>query len=353
MAKKIKQADLMGASQFPENKKNWYGYREQTKFQTIQSQKQKIDKEQDKKIAENSKINAAQETSLKVTSGKTSDGQIIIYQGGKPVVKFYEEHSSTEGLKELIDALSGKVETEIQERQDADNTEKTERETADQELSDKIDSAKDELEQSLRDEKTAREEKDNELEDKIGSVEQSLEDEKTARETKDQELDEKINDVSDKLDETVSALTEEFSEALLEEATAREEKDNELNGKITDLSGKTFAHAEYDKEEKTIKFYNSNGELLSDSTIDATDFIKDGMVESVSISEDGEKLIIVFNTDSGKETIEIPLNDLFKVYTAGTGISIDKDETTGEAIISVKNYDAINELLDVIYNDTY
>ena len=328
MAKKIKQADLMGASQFPENKKNWYGYREQTKFQTIQSQKQKIDKEQDKKIAENTKVNAAQETSLKVTSGKTSDGQIIIYQGGKPVVKFYDEHSSTEGLKELIDALSGKVETEIQERQDADNTEKTERETADQELSDKIDSAKDELEQSLRDEKTARE-------------------------TKDQELDEKINDVSDKLDETVSALTEEFSEALLEEATAREEKDNELDGKITDLSGKTFAHAEYDKEEKTIKFYNSNGDLLSDSTIDATDFIKDGMVESVSISEDGEKLIIVFNTDSGKETIEIPLNDLFKVYTAGTGISIDKDETTGEAVISVKNYDAINELLDVIYNDTY
>ena len=50
MAKKIKQADLMGANQFPENKKNWYGYREQTKFQTIQSQKQKIDKEQDKKF---------------------------------------------------------------------------------------------------------------------------------------------------------------------------------------------------------------------------------------------------------------------------------------------------------------
>ena len=45
------------------------------------------------------------------------------------------------------------------------------------------------------------------------------------------------------------------------------------------------------------------------ATVDATAFIKDGMVSNVTIS-DGY-LVISFNTDSGKEDIRIPISDIF------------------------------------------
>lgn len=45
------------------------------------------------------------------------------------------------------------------------------------------------------------------------------------------------------------------------------------------------------------------------ATVDATAFIKDGMVSNVTIS--GGYLVISFNTDSGKEDIRIPISDIF------------------------------------------
>lgn len=45
------------------------------------------------------------------------------------------------------------------------------------------------------------------------------------------------------------------------------------------------------------------------SEIDATAFIKDGMVSDVAIT--GGNLVITFNTDSGKQPISIPLTDIF------------------------------------------
>ena len=57
----------------------------------------------------------------------------------------------------------------------------------------------------------------------------------------------------------------------------------------------------YDKEET-----NSRTELFS---IDATGFIKDGMVSNVAISKGN--LVITFNTDAGKEPISIALTDIF------------------------------------------
>lgn len=67
------------------------------------------------------------------------------------------------------------------------------------------------------------------------------------------------------------------------------------------------ASGEYDSDSHNIYLKNSDGTILS--TIDASDFIVDGMVENVTI-EDG-KLIISFNTESGKEDIEIPISDIF------------------------------------------
>lgn len=76
-----------------------------------------------------------------------------------------------------------------------------------------------------------------------------------------------------------------------------------------------FNDVAYDSQTKHINF--KNGTTIN-AYIDATDFIKDGMVSNVEVAtpESGDKagvqcLIISFNTDAGKSPIEIPLYDIF------------------------------------------
>ena len=73
-----------------------------------------------------------------------------------------------------------------------------------------------------------------------------------------------------------------------------------------DVSG-LFADASYDSQTKRINFYDNGGNIVS--YIDATGFIKDGMVSNVAISEGN--LVITFNTDAGQEPISIALTDIF------------------------------------------
>lgn len=67
-----------------------------------------------------------------------------------------------------------------------------------------------------------------------------------------------------------------------------------------------FDGAEYDSSTKRINFKHGSNIL---AYVDATDFIKDGMVESVVI-ETGY-VVITFNTDAGKEAIRIDITDIF------------------------------------------
>ena len=67
-----------------------------------------------------------------------------------------------------------------------------------------------------------------------------------------------------------------------------------------------FDGAVYDSNTKRINFKNGN---VVKAYIDATAFIKDGMVDNVEI-ENG-KLIITFNTESGKEPIELDITAIF------------------------------------------
>ena len=67
-----------------------------------------------------------------------------------------------------------------------------------------------------------------------------------------------------------------------------------------------FDDAEYDSTTKRINFKHGSNIL---AYVDATDFIKDGMVESVVI-ENGY-VVITFNTDSGKDAIRIDITDIF------------------------------------------
>lgn len=67
-----------------------------------------------------------------------------------------------------------------------------------------------------------------------------------------------------------------------------------------------FDDVEYDSNSKRINF-KKNSTVID--YVDATDFIKDGMVSSVTVSNGN--LVLTFNTDAGKEDITLALTQIF------------------------------------------
>ena len=74
------------------------------------------------------------------------------------------------------------------------------------------------------------------------------------------------------------------------------------------------------------------------ATIPATDFIKDGMLENATYDEETHKITLTFNTDSGKQAVELNLSDLVDTYEAGNGL-----ELTGKVFSIKKSAEADSE----------
>lgn len=96
----------------------------------------------------------------------------------------------------------------------------------------------------------------------------------------------------------------------------------------------------YDSENKLIYLVDEDGNQLGDG-FDASPFIVDGMLDSVSFEEvDGVKtnnLVFVFNTDSGKQTMVVDFSKYVDTYHADeTSITLDSSTNT----FSVKAVDA-------------
>ena len=88
----------------------------------------------------------------------------------------------------------------------------------------------------------------------------------------------------------------------------------------------------YDSKTKKIELINANGVTLSE--IDATDFVKDGMVNNVAIV--GDYLVITFNTDAGKEAINIPMSSFFDASAYYTKTEVDNKGYCTEAEVNTK-----------------
>ena len=95
----------------------------------------------------------------------------------------------------------------------------------------------------------------------------------------------------------------------------------------------------YDEENKAIKLYGKdNAELGS---VDATPFIKDGMLDNVEYNPDNNTLTFTWNTESGSKSDEVVLSDIIEAYTAGAGLELSGNEvavkvaTDSEAFLSV------------------
>lgn len=113
---------------------------------------------------------------------------------------------------------------------------------------------------------------------------------------------------------------------------------------VSGLTETSFADVDYVASAKTIYFYNVLGEELG--TIDTTDFVIDGMVDNVTLS--GSILSITFNTDAGKETINIDLNDFInpEYYwaSAQTKDYVDSGDTATYAAASAYTDEKIDEV---------
>ena len=80
----------------------------------------------------------------------------------------------------------------------------------------------------------------------------------------------------------------------------------------------------YDEDAKAIKLYGiDNAELGS---VDATPFIKDGMLEDVSYDPANNTLTFKWNTASGLTEDTVILSDIIEPYTAGNGLDLSGNE---------------------------
>ena len=135
----------------------------------------------------------------------------------------------------------------------------------------------------------------------------------------------------DALDDYVEKVG--FNTYTAETAAVIEELDNRKADK-SELSP-YFDGAEYDKDTREIKFYH-NGQVKTQ--IDATPFIKDGMVNSVRF-ENGY-LIINFNTDAGKKPIAIKIDSIFEPSNYYTKAEIGDNFQPKGNYVSASTYTA-------------
>lgn len=117
-------------------------------------------------------------------------------------------------------------------------------------------------------------------------------------------VDGKFVEVNQKIDDNelvISAALNDLNASII-----KHNDETYTKQEVNDLTSNFFDKAIYDSDNKAIIFKNGDDVI---ATIDATGFIKDGMVSNVEISE--SNLVITFNTDAGKAPISIALTDIF------------------------------------------
>ena len=96
---------------------------------------------------------------------------------------------------------------------------------------------------------------------------------------------------------------------------------------------------EYDSTHKKIKLVSDT----SKTEIDASDFIKDGMIDTVTIDEDTQELVITWNTDAGKDATRIKLSELADIYTGVDGTTIKVDVSADDKISAEVKTESIKD----------
>ena len=260
------------------------------------------------------------------------------------------DRSTTEDIKHdtLISGLTDDLAAEIARATAEENRID---DKLDQEIADRIadvdaeearaTSAETTITNNLNQEITNRISGDTILQNQIDDLDDRLQREIDRSTSKDASHDASISSLTTNLQNEIQRATEaenslrnDLNSEITRATSAETILDTKIDKEIADRKAEAVASGEYDKTNKKIYLKNKNGVTLS--TIDATDFIKDGMVDTVSIS--GSNLVITFNTDAGKEPISIPLSSIFNPNNYYTKNEIDsKVNTINNNITNVDN----------------
>lgn len=121
------------------------------------------------------------------------------------------------------------------------------------------------------------------------------------------------------------------------------------DGSITNkaLASEAVYSGTYDSNSKKILLKNKANTTLAE--IDATAFIKDGMVSQVEVSSGN--LVITFNTDAGKNPISVPISDIFDANNYYTKTEADSTFLTSHQ--SLSNYVTLYTDQDITGNKNF
>lgn len=159
------------------------------------------------------------------------------------------------------------------------------------------------------------------------------------------------NGVALKIAETQGNVTLAQSEAgltanvVIPEAQVTGVKTDDKVLSLTDKNLSATLGLSYDSENKKIKLTGiGNTEIAS---VDASDFIKDGMLDTARFNPETKEITLTFNTASGKDPIKINVSSLVDTYTAkadgglileGNAFSVDTTKiATAQSVTNVSS----------------
>lgn len=132
------------------------------------------------------------------------------------------------------------------------------------------------------------------------------------------------------------------------------------SGNVDTALGTKFAGATWNSTDKKIYFYdNASATGTALAYIDATDFVKDGFLSSVTIDNrtiSGESvpcLVFIWNTDAGIQETDVPLSGIFdpsNYYSKAETDEAISAATSGKADTSAVT--AVNDALTAHTSDT-
>lgn len=106
---------------------------------------------------------------------------------------------------------------------------------------------------------------------------------------------------------------------------------NELQANIDGIT------LSYDENNKVIKLYSKDN-VKELGSVDATPFIKDGMLADVSYNADTNTLTFQWNTEAGITEDTVVLSDIIEPYTAGNGLELNGNEFKVKVAEGNENY---------------
>ena len=149
-------------------------------------------------------------------------------------------------------------------------------------------------------------------------------------------LDEKLDASAYTPTDLSNYYTKQETNEVVNGAVSGKADTSAVTQEVSSTVAPLFGAVEYDSQTQRINFkHDATGQTIA--YVDATDFIKDGMVSNVEIINGN--LVITFNSDAGKQPISIPLTDIFNpanYYTTAQTQSYVSGFTYDKATIDQK-----------------